>query len=113
MRALTARRTLIAALGSTLLLGATLAQAQDKFPSKAVRFVIPTAPGGNLDLLARIVAGKLADAWGQQVVVEPRPGANTILATTAVAFWATSRGLRACTGWVSMVRALSSSCSWW
>ena len=85
MRAFTARRTLIAALGSTLLLGATLAQAQDKFPSKAVRFVIPTAPGGNLDLLARLVADKMSQSWGQPVIVEPRPGANTILATTAVA----------------------------
>ncbi|WP_423454891.1 Bug family tripartite tricarboxylate transporter substrate binding protein [Ottowia sp. VDI28] len=77
------RRTLIA-LTAGLLLGAT-AYAEDKFPSKPVRFVIPTAPGGNLDLLARVVAEKLGQAWGQSVIVDPRPGANTILATTTVA----------------------------
>lgn len=55
------------------------------FPTKPVKLVIPTAPGGNLDVLARLYAVKLSDAWGQQVIVESKPGANTILATTAVA----------------------------
>lgn len=77
------RRTLIA-VTAALLLGAT-AHAADKYPSKPIRFVIPTAPGGNLDLLARIVAEKMSQSWGQSVIVEPRPGANTILATTTVA----------------------------
>jgi len=81
------RRTLLAATAavSALLLSTGTAWAQPAFPSKPIRFVIPTAPGGNLDLLARIVAGKLGDAWGQQVIVEGKPGANTMLATTAVA----------------------------
>ncbi|MEO8299898.1 MAG: tripartite tricarboxylate transporter substrate binding protein [Burkholderiales bacterium] len=59
--------------------------AQEVFPSKPVRIVIPTAPGGNLDLLARVLAEKLTAAWGQQVIVESRAGANTMLATTSVA----------------------------
>lgn len=86
-RAVALRRTLLAAIATTasLLLASATACAQPAFPSKPIRFVIPTAPGGNLDLLARIVAGKLSDAWGQQVIVEGRPGANTVLATTAVA----------------------------
>lgn len=64
----------------------TPVRAQDSaFPTRLVRLVIPTAPGGNLDLLARTVAEKLSAAWGQQVIVESRAGANTMLATTAVA----------------------------
>ena len=80
------RRTLLAAVAAWLLSAATVVSAQQTaFPSKPIKFVIPTAPGGNLDLLARSVATKLGEAWGQQVIVEPKPGANTILATTAVA----------------------------
>ncbi len=62
----------------------TLAQ-DASFPARTVRIVIPTAPGGNLDLLARVVAEKLSAAWGQQVIVESRAGANTMLATSMVA----------------------------
>jgi tripartite-type tricarboxylate transporter receptor subunit TctC len=79
------RRAALVALG---LLGALAgpAQAQEgPFPNRAIRIVIPTAPGGNLDLLARVVAEKLQAAWGQQVIVESRAGANTTLATTYVA----------------------------
>lgn len=80
------RRTALAAASVVLLCSTTTVMAQPaKFPNKPIRFVIPTAPGGNLDLLARIIADKLTLAWGQQVIVEPRPGANTILASTAVA----------------------------
>lgn len=80
------RRTLLAVVAASLLGTATAASAQETaFPSKPIKFVIPTASGGNLDLLARTVAAKLTEAWGQQVIVESKPGANTILATTAVA----------------------------
>ena len=71
--------------GALLPWGQAHAQAQDVFPSKPIRIVIPTAPGGNLDLLARTVAEKLSAAWGQQVIVDSKAGANTVLATTAVA----------------------------
>lgn len=79
------RRTLIALAAGTVLLSGVSTHAQDRFPSKPVRFIIPTAPGGNLDVLARLIADKLGQSWGQPVIVESRPGANTILATTAVA----------------------------
>jgi len=55
------------------------------FPSKPVTLVIPAAPGGSADAHARILAEYLRRIWGQPVVVESRPGANTILGTSHVA----------------------------
>src|SRR6187549_1061825 len=58
--------------------------AQD-YPAKPVRIIAAYTPGGGTDLLARIVAKKLGDVWGQQVVVENRPGAGGNIGTDAVA----------------------------
>jgi tripartite-type tricarboxylate transporter receptor subunit TctC len=58
---------------------------QEKFPSRVVRIVIPTASGGNVDLLARAIGEKLSERWKQPVIVEAKPGANTTLATLEVA----------------------------
>src|SRR5687767_11451563 len=55
------------------------------WPTKPVRIVVAYPPGGGIDVMARQIADKLTPAWGQPVVVENRPGANTILATDAVA----------------------------
>src|ERR1700741_2152811 len=55
------------------------------WPAKPVRIVVAYPPGGGIDVLARQLADKLTAAWGQPVVVENRPGANTIVATDAVA----------------------------
>jgi tripartite-type tricarboxylate transporter receptor subunit TctC len=54
------------------------AQAQ-AFPSRAVKIVVPTSPGGATDAFARALAAKLSGAWGQAVVIENRAGANQIL----------------------------------
>ena len=62
-----------------------LAQDAAGFPNRPVKIITPTAAGGNIDILARTLAEKLGAAWGQGVVVEPRPGANGMLAAAAVA----------------------------
>jgi tripartite-type tricarboxylate transporter receptor subunit TctC len=61
------------------------AYGQDAFPAKPVRVVVPYPPGGASDITARLLAQKLSEIWGQQVVVDNRPGANGIVALEHVA----------------------------
>src|SRR5262249_8371661 len=72
-------RTLIVAL--TLALAPFEGPAAQDFPSRPVRFVVPYAAGGRGDLLARLLGNKLASIWGQQVVVDNRPGAGGLIGT--------------------------------
>ena len=58
-----------------------LAQAPAPYPAKPVRMIVPFTAGSETDYLARIVGQRLAEAWGQQVVIENRPGAGGVLAT--------------------------------
>jgi len=59
-----------------------LAQA---YPARSIRIIVALAPGGGVDTTARIVGQKLTDAWGQQVLIENRPGAGGTIAAEAVA----------------------------
>jgi tripartite-type tricarboxylate transporter receptor subunit TctC len=69
-----------------VLLGTTaLAHAQSNYPTRAVRLVVPSSPGGGTDISARILAPQLSAFLGQQVVVENRPGAGTMIGGEAVA----------------------------
>src|SRR5215212_10594690 len=52
-----------------------------EFPSKPVRFVVPYAAGGSGDLLARLLGTKLSVLWGQQVVIDNKPGAGGLIGT--------------------------------
>jgi tripartite-type tricarboxylate transporter receptor subunit TctC len=72
-------------LASLLSLAASAAIAQSDYPAKPVRLVHGFTPGGISDVLARTLAAKLTATLGQQVVVEPRPGAGTTIASDHIA----------------------------
>ena len=77
-----------AALAAVFTLGfgaAGNATAQDAFPGKPVRIIVPYGAGGVADAQARMIAQRLQTRWGQTVTVENRPGGNTVIGTTAAA----------------------------
>jgi tripartite-type tricarboxylate transporter receptor subunit TctC len=72
------------AVAAVLLLAATAASAQT-YPSRPITVVVPASPGGVTDMLGRILAKRLTEKWGQQVIVENKPGANNQIAAEFVA----------------------------
>jgi tripartite-type tricarboxylate transporter receptor subunit TctC len=80
------RRTLIAALTSVAafsLAAAAAAQTPDDYPNRPIRIIVPQAAGSGVDQQARVLAQKMGELWGQQGVVENRPGANAIVGMEA------------------------------
>ena len=75
-------RIVLAAMIVLLIGGA--ASAQDTYPSRVVRVIVPYTPGGITDILARLVADGLSHSLGQQFIVENRPGGGTTIGTRAV-----------------------------
>jgi tripartite-type tricarboxylate transporter receptor subunit TctC len=61
------------------------AQPQQKFPTKPIRFIVPFSPGGGTDTMARVIAQKMGENWGQPVVIENRTGAGGTIGTTLAA----------------------------
>jgi len=60
------------------------AGAQQDYPNKPIRLISPYAAGGGTSIAARIISQKLTESWGQQVIVDNRPGANTIIGSEAL-----------------------------
>src|SRR5687767_7688235 len=83
--------TTLRAVGFSALAGVacipSLAHAQDaqQYPNRPLRFLVGFAAGGFTDVMARAIAARLAESWNQQVVVDNRPGAGTIVATDLAA----------------------------
>lgn len=80
----------VAAIAAAVAAGNVLAQSSAQspgagFPNRPVRLVVPLAAGGVTDVMARMIAKKLGESWGQQVIVDNRPGAGTVIGTNFVA----------------------------
>ena len=76
---------LAAATLLSLTAASALAQTSASYPAKPIRYIVGYTPAGTADMLARAVGQKLNEAWGQQVIVENRPGAGTNIATEVAA----------------------------
>ncbi|NBX15444.1 MAG: hypothetical protein EBR17_09990 [Betaproteobacteria bacterium] len=55
------------------------------FPNKPIRMIVPFPPGGSVDPLARVIGQRMSETFGQQVIVDNRPGGNTVIGTDAAA----------------------------
>ena len=79
-------RLIALALLSGLAMGSAAAQERaDAFPTRAIKIVVPFPAGGPSDVFARMIGQKMSEDWGQPVVIENRPGANTVLGAQQVA----------------------------
>ena len=98
-----ARLGRILASALVLVFGATLAQAQGAYPNRPVRVLIPYAPGGLTDVVARHYAERLRQSLGQNFIVENKPGASGIIAIEQMARAAPD-------GYTIMIGNISTNC---
>ena len=64
--------------------GPAAAQSAASYPSRPIRFIVPLTPGGSPDVMARTIAQRLQDLWGQPIVVDNRPGGGGNIGAEAV-----------------------------
>ena len=79
------RRRLLVSASATVAVATTAPARAQAYPSRFVRLVVPFPPGGGTDAISRVVAARLSEIWGQQVIVENKGGAATNIGTEAVA----------------------------
>src|SRR5882672_12730524 len=65
--------------------GAAKAEEASGYPSRPIHMIVPFPAGGPSDIVARVIGQKMSEDWGQPVVIENRPGANTIIGAQAAA----------------------------
>jgi tripartite-type tricarboxylate transporter receptor subunit TctC len=77
----------VAALAAVILLATTAqnAAAQKDYPNRPIRFITPYAPGGSTTVLARLVGQHYTERWGQNVIIDNRPGGNTVIGSETLA----------------------------
>ena len=85
MRSVRDRPWLMAALACVCALGALQSHAQEAWPVKPVRFIVPFPPGGSVDPLARLIGARLSTVFGHQFIVDNRPGASGSIGAAAAA----------------------------
>ncbi|MCW5575413.1 MAG: tripartite tricarboxylate transporter substrate binding protein [Burkholderiales bacterium] len=80
------KKSIRISIAAMLILSTTFAIAQTQnYPNKPIRIIVPNTPGGQTDLLGRMIGQKLSEKWGQSVIVDNRGGANTIIGMTLAA----------------------------
>lgn len=78
------RRRLLAGAGAALL-APSLVRAQDSYPNKQIKFIVPWTPGGATDNISRIITARMSELLGQQVMIDNKPGGGGTIGTDAIA----------------------------
>ena len=76
---------IVIAMSVAVAIAPGLSHAQQSFPSKPIRFIVPFTAGGGTDVIARMIAQKMSESWGQPVVIENRTGAGGTIGAHIVA----------------------------